>query len=74
MKIKKIKAMIPVAALLLAASITSCMSDLDKGNIDPTKESVADMDGLYAKCYAGLIMEGNDGGADISIDDAGKST
>jgi len=74
MKIKKIKAMIPVAALLLAASITSCMSDLDKGNIDPTKESVADMDGLYAKCYAGLIMEGNDGGADFSIDDAGKST
>ncbi len=74
MKIKKIKAMIPVAAFLLAASITSCMSDLDKGNINPNVESVADMDGLYAKCYAGLIMEGNDGGADFSIDDAGKST
>ena len=74
MKIKKIKAMIPVAALLLAASITSCMSDLDKGNINPNVQATADINGLYAKCYAGLVMEGNDGGADFSIDDAGKST
>lgn len=74
MKIKKIKAMIPAAALLLAASITSCMSDLDKGNINPNVQATADINGLYAKCYAGLIMEGNDGGADFSIDDAGKST
>ena len=74
MKINKIKAMIPAAAFLLAASITSCTKDLDKGNINPNVESSADMNGLYAKCYAGLIMEGNDGNADFSIDDGGKST
>ena len=74
MKINKIKAMIPAAAFLLAASITSCTKDLDKGNINPNVEKTADINGLYAKCYAGLIMEGNDGGADFSIDDAGKST
>jgi hypothetical protein len=74
MKINKIKVMIPAAAFLFAASITSCTKDLEKGNINPNVESTADMNGLYAKCYAGLIMEGNDGGADFSIDDAGKST
>ena len=50
------------------------MADLDKGNIDPTVEPNADIIGLYSKCYAGLIMEGNDGNADFTIDDAGKST
>lgn len=74
MKINKIKAMIPAAAFLLAASITSCTKDLEKGNINPNVKAEADCLGLYAKCYAGLIMEGNDGGADFSIDDAGKST
>jgi len=74
MKINKIKAMIPAAAFLLAASITSCTKDLDKGNINPNVQADADLNGLYAKCYAGLIMEGNDGNADFSIDDGGKST
>ena len=74
MKINKIKAMIPAVVLLLAASITSCTKDLDKGNINPNVAPEASRDGLYAKCYASLIMEGNDGGADFSIDDAGKST
>lgn len=74
MKINKIKAMIPAVVLLLAASITSCTKDLDKGNIDPNVEEQPDMEGLYAKCYASLIMEGNDGNADFSIDDGGKST
>lgn len=74
MKINKIKAMIPAAAFLLAACITSCTKDLEKGNIDPNVAAEAAPNGLYAKCYAGLIMEGNDGNADFSIDDAGKST
>ena len=29
---------------------------------------------MYVKCYASMIMEGNDGSADFDIDDAGKST
>ena len=74
MKINIIKAMIPAAALLLAASVTSCMGDLDKGNIDPNAQATVNITGLYSKCYAGLIMEGNDGTADFKIDDNGKST
>lgn len=74
MKLNKIKALVPAAAFLLAASVTSCMKDLDKGNIDPNVAQEPSLPGLYAKCYAGLIMEGNDGGADFTIEDAGKST
>lgn len=50
------------------------MDDLNKGNIDPTVDASPNITGLYSKCYAGLIMEGNDGNADFSIDNAGKST
>lgn len=74
MKLNIFKTMIPAAALLLSASVTSCMSDLDDGNISPTVAKTVDLDGLYAKCYASLILEGNDGGADFTIEDAGKST
>ena len=74
MKLNKFKTIAPAAALLLSASLSSCMADLDKGNIDPTVDPTANITGLYSKCYAGLIMEGNDGNADFTIDDAGKST
>ena len=74
MKLNKFKTIVPAAALLFTAGLSSCMADLDKGNIDPTVEANADLTGLYSKCYAGLIMEGNDGSADFTIDDAGKST
>lgn len=50
------------------------MADLDKGNIDPNVETNPSTLGLYSKCYAGLIMEGNDGNADFTIDNNGKST
>lgn len=74
MKRNIIKNILPATALMLMAGMTSCVNDLDKGNIDPTVEAEVSLDGLYTKCYAGLIMEGNDGAADFSIDDAGKST
>ena len=74
MKKNIFKNIIPAAALLLTAGMASCTGDLDKGNIDPTVEADVNLDALYTKCYAGLIMEGNDGAADFSIDDAGKST
>jgi len=74
MKLNKIKAMIPAAALLFAASITSCMDDLNKGNLDPNVTPEVNIAALYSKCYAGLIMEGNDGAADFTIQDAGRST
>ena len=74
MKLNKFKTIVPAAALLLSASLCSCMDDLNKGNIDPTVDPDPNITGLYSKCYAGLIMEGNDGNADFTIDDAGKST
>lgn len=73
MKLNIFKAMVP-AALLVAASVTSCMADLDKGNIDPTVQAEPDITALYSKCYACLILEGMDGTADFSVDDNGKST
>lgn len=74
MKLNKFNIIAPAAALLLSASLSSCMDDLNKGNIDPTVDANPNITGLYSKCYAGLIMEGNDGNADFAIDDAGKST
>lgn len=74
MKLNKFNIIAPAAALLLSASLSSCMDDLNKGNIDPNVDANPNIPGLYSKCYAGLIMEGNDGNADFSIDDAGKST
>ncbi|MDO5527248.1 MAG: RagB/SusD family nutrient uptake outer membrane protein [Prevotella sp.] len=74
MKLNKIKAMLPAAAIMLASSLTSCMADLDDGNRDPNAQATPNIKALYSKCYAGLIMEGNDGNADFTIDDAGKST
>lgn len=74
MKLNKFKTIVPAAALLFSASLCSCMDDLDKGNIDPNSDANPNITGLYSKCYAGLIMEGNDGNADFTIPDAGKST
>ena len=68
MKLNKFKTIAPAAALLLAASMSSCMDDLNKGNIDPTVDPNPNITGLYSKCYAGLIMEGNDGNADFTIE------
>lgn len=70
-----LKNIVPAAAaLLLCTGLASCTDDLSKGNIDPTVAGEVDIQGMYNKCYAGLIMEGNDGAADFTIQDAGKST
>lgn len=74
MKLNKFKTIAPAVALLLTASLSSCMDDLNKGNIDPNVDATPNITGLYSKCYAGLIMEGNDGTADFTIDNNGKST
>ena len=56
MKLNKFKTFVPAAALLLSASLSSCMADLDKGNIDPNVDATPNITGLYSKCYAGLII------------------
>jgi len=74
MKLNKFKAMVMASAVLMAAGLASCSDDLNKGNIDPTVQAEPDVTALYSKCYASLILEGMDGKADFSVDDAGKST
>ena len=74
MKIKNKNILVPAVAMIFSASLTSCMADLDKGNINPKAESTPNIMGLYSKCYASFIMEGTDGSADFTIDDGGKST
>ena len=74
MKLNKFKAMVSAVTLMMVASLTSCMADLDKGNIDPTVQAEPDITALYSKCYACLILEGMDGSADFNVDNAGKST
>lgn len=61
------------AGMFLAGAMTSCMGDLNSEVIDPDVKPL-DPQKMYVKCYASLIMEGNDGSADFDIDDAGKST
>ena len=39
MKINKIKIMVPAMALLLASGVSSCMGDLDDGNINGSNRS-----------------------------------
>ena len=41
------KNIVPAAALLLTVGMTSCVKDLEKGNIDPTVEAEVNLDGLY---------------------------
>ena len=46
MKRIRIKNIVPAAALLLTVGMTSCVKDLDKGNIDPNVEANVDLDAL----------------------------
>ena len=68
MKLNIFKNLVPAAAFLIAASMSSCMSDLDKGNINPNVQSEPDVTALYSKCYACLVLEGMDGSADFKVE------
>lgn len=68
MKLNINKVIAPAVALLLASSMSSCMSDLDKGNINPNVQSEPDVTALYSKCYASLVLEGMDGSADFTVE------
>jgi len=68
MKLNINKVIAPAVALLLASSMSSCMSDLDKGNINPNVQSEPDVTALYSKCYACLVLEGMDGSADFTVE------
>ncbi|MCF0201931.1 MAG: RagB/SusD family nutrient uptake outer membrane protein [Bacteroidaceae bacterium] len=74
MQFNKLYTYLAAGLIAMSSVTTSCMKDLERDPIDPNIDTKLDPAGLYRKCYAGLIMEGNDGSADFTIDDAGKST
>lgn len=77
MKLNIIKNIAPVFAIAAGLTMTSCVKDLDfesaSDTCDPNINQPFDANQMYTKCYASLIMEGNDGAADFDIDDGGKS-
>ena len=63
------KNMLPVAAIMLTAGMTSCTGDLDVTPIDPSSTMTPDEAALYTKCYATMALAGNYGGdGDCDID------
>lgn len=59
-----LKYIIPSAAILLSAGMSSCTGDLDVTPISPKLVTEANIDGLFNKCYANLALAGNgDGGS-----------
>lgn len=72
---KALKYIIPAAALLLTAGLSSCVDDLDVTPRDPNISIEYDAEGLFNKCYAGFALEGNNGGGstDIVASDAGTT-
>ena len=55
---KSIKNILPAAALLLSMGLSSCIGDLDVTPIDPNKNTKANPDQLFTKCYADLALAG----------------
>ena len=61
--------MVPAAALLLTAGLSSCTGDLDVTPIDPSTVMVPDEPALYSKCYANMALAGQGGAnGDCDID------
>ena len=58
---KSIKNILPAAALLLSLGMSSCIGDLDVTPIDPNKNTKANPDQLFTKCYADLALAGQSG-------------
>ena len=58
---KSIKNILPAAALLLSMGLSSCIGDLDVTPIDPNKNTKANPDQLFTKCYADLALAGQSG-------------
>lgn len=62
-----IKNILPAAALLLSAGLTSCVGDLDVTPIDPTKNTTLDPIALFNMCYANFAVEGVDGPGSTNV-------
>ena len=73
---KILKYILPAAALLLSAGMTSCLNDLHVTPIDPTMQTTVDAENLFNKCYGSFGLAGNggpDGDSDVDGIDGGTS-
>ena len=69
MNLRYFKNIVPAAAFLLTAGLSSCTKDLDVTPIDPSTTMEVDEAGLYTKCYANMALAGNGGAnGDCDID------
>ena len=60
--IRYIKNILPLAAVVLTAGLSSCTGDLDVTPIDPSSTMTPSEPELYTKCYATMALAGNYGG------------
>ena len=74
MKVRNLKHIVPVAAVLLSLALSSCTKDLDVEPIDPRKNTEVDAQKLFNKCYAEFVLEGYDlGSSELDLGDSGLS-
>lgn len=76
MKFNSIKLVVPIAALTLMMSFSSCVGDLDVNPINPQQTMTLDQDALFNKIYASFCLTGQtgpSGNADIADMDEGRS-
>ena len=62
MNLRYFKNMVPAAAILLGAGLSSCTGDLDVTPIDPSTTMTPSEPELFTKCYATMALAGNYGG------------
>jgi len=76
MKLRYLKSFLPVAALTLALSVTSCVGDLDVTPIDPSTTMTFNQNEVFTKIYATMGLTGQEGPAgsgDVDGIDEGTS-
>jgi hypothetical protein len=73
----KISKYLAIGGITLALSTTSCTGDLDVTPDDPNQKlelsSTNEWYSYFAQLYAGLVLQGLDGGTDLAVDDGGAS-
>jgi len=71
----KLNYILPVAALLCGTFFTSCVKDLEVENINPKQVSELNVDYLFNKLYANLVLTGQTGAAGSGdLDDIDEGT
>lgn len=78
MKLFNIKNILSAAALaVVSLSFTACVNDLNVDNINPQQVQTPDMDAIFSKIYANMVLTGQtgpNGNGDIDDIDEGTSS